>query len=336
MKIRCFATGDKLAIINLWRRCELLRSHNDPDSDIEFALASENAEILVGDIDGHLNASIMVGHDGHRGWYYYVAVDPELRQRGCGLKLLRTAERWLYERGVKKVQLMVRDDNLGVKDFYARAGYQPNPCHLMQRWLVDCGAPRIDGREDGMLDVTITYLEMTQAPALPQAHPPHDRSVALLRAHKPTIAFYRFLYDRVGAPWLWWARRRLDDDGLRQIIHDPQVEIYVLYVEGTPAGFAEMHRRDKGVVDLSYFGLMPEFIGGGFGPYLLHSVIEIAWSHEPKRVIVDTCTLDHPKALPLYQRYGFQPYRQESISILDPRLCGLIPAETAAATTANR
>ena len=106
---------------------------------------------------------------------------------------------------------------------------------------------------------------------------------------------------------------------LAAILTDPAVEVYVLYVEGTPAGYAEIDRRDPKAVDLAYFGLLPEFTGKGLGPYLLSAALDIAWSSDPERVTVNTCTLDHPKALPLYQRFGFQPIRQEGRSIRDPR-----------------
>ena len=84
--------------------------------------------------------------------------------------------------------------------------------------------------------------------------------------------------------------------------------------EGVPAGFAELDFRGfPKVVDLSYFGLVPEFIGRRLGPWLLRWTIEAMWRRGPKRITVNTCTLDHPSALPLYQRLGFTAYdRRES------------------------
>jgi GNAT superfamily N-acetyltransferase len=178
------------------------------------------------------------------------------------------------------------------------------------------------------LACTITYLQMAAKPARPAAHPPHNLHVALLRARQPTVAFYRFLYSNVGADWLWYERRAMDDDELAAIIQDDEVEVYVLYVEGVPAGYAELDRRTKPEIELAYFGLMPEFIGRGLGDYLLSTAIDIAWSYEPSRLWVNTNTLDHPRALPLYQRHGFVPYGQEQRIVPDPRLTGLIPAKT--------
>ncbi len=93
-----------------------------------------------------------------------------------------------------------------------------------------------------------------------------------------------------------------------------------------PAGFAELDRRAEPDIELAYFGLVPEFIGRGLSNYLLSAALDIAWSHEPKRVWVHTNTLDHPRALALYQRLGFQPYKQERKTIPDPRIAGLIPS----------
>ena len=98
----------------------------------------------------------------------------------------------------------------------------------------------------------------------------------------------------------------------------------MLYANGVPAGFAELDCRSLPVVELAYFGLMPEFIGKGLGGHLLAGAIENAWRHEPDKLTVNTNTLDHPKALPLYQRLGFQPVKQEVREIDDPRLTGLI------------
>ncbi len=168
---------------------------------------------------------------------------------------------------------------------------------------------------------------MTEKPGRPAAHPPHGIPIALLRAHHPTVAFYRFLYNNVGADWLWYERRAMDDDTLAAIVQDDAVEVYVLYVAGVPAGFAELDRRDKPKIELAYCGLMPEFIGRGLGNYLLSTTIDIAWTYEPSRLWNHTNTLDHPRALPLYQQHGFTVYDQEQKIIPDPRLTGLIPAK---------
>ena len=110
----------------------------------------------------------------------------------------------------------------------------------------------------------------------------------------------------------------MDDDALRAIINDPAVEIYVLYVRGVPAGMCELDSRDGTGVQVSYFGLMPEFIGRGLGRYLLRWGVDQAWTSNPERVWVHTCTEDHAAALPSYQKIGFEPYKQETEIIEDP------------------
>ncbi|MDJ0950124.1 MAG: GNAT family N-acetyltransferase [Alphaproteobacteria bacterium] len=176
-----------------------------------------------------------------------------------------------------------------------------------------------------MLETVITYLEMT-APPKPVHLAPAAGKLAFMLAEHPTVSFYRYLYNTVGEPWLWYERRVMGDPELLAIIDDPQVDIYVLYADGVPAGFAELDRRSPPDIELAYFGLIPEFVGRGLGPFLLRQAIEEAWTHEPDRLWVHTCTLDHPKALAVYQRAGFAPYRQETKTFPDPRASGLLPA----------
>jgi GNAT superfamily N-acetyltransferase len=168
------------------------------------------------------------------------------------------------------------------------------------------------------LTTIVSYLEMRRAPTqAPVAAPRADLSV--VQARKPTTSFYRFLYDRVGAPWLWTDRRRLSDAELRLILDDDRVEVWVLYAGGVPAGYVELDRRLPPEIELAYFGLMPEFIGAKLGPYLLDWSIRQAWTYQPDRFWVHTQTLDHPRALPLYQQLGFVKYKEEPL-IIDVQL----------------
>lgn len=122
------------------------------------------------------------------------------------------------------------------------------------------------------------------------------------------------------------ADRALDDAALEAIIHDPKVEIYVLYAAGVPAGYAELDLRRKPDIELAYLGLIPEFIGQGLGAYLLHWSVDTAWQHAPGRLWTHICNFDHPKTLAVFQRAGFTPYKQEIKIIDDQRLKGLIPS----------
>jgi len=328
LTIRPAASGDTEALVELWDLCGLLRWWNDARADIAQMTAFDNAEVLTGWSDGRLVASICVGHDGHRGWFYYLAVHPGYHRLGYGRQLVRAAELWLSERGLRRINVMIRADNLDAAGFYKAIGYDVGTVRVMSRWLqrppMPPDAETLPDAE-GKLEVVITYLEMTEPAFERPPHAPAGARVALMRAERPTVSFYRYLYNTVGERWLWWERRALDDAALTRIIHNDHVEVYVLYVDGVPAGFFELDRRHDEVVDLAFFGIMPAFIGRGFGTYLLGAAIDTAWSHGPRKVTVNTCTLDHPRALPLYQRFGFTPVRRETKVIDDPRLTGLIP-----------
>ena len=131
--------GDVADVIVLWQRCGLTRPWNDPASDIARARKGENAAMLVGRDDSGIVASVLVGHDGHRGWVYYVAVDPDCRHNGYGRIIMDAAEHWLRRRGIEKLQLMVRPDNSQVQAFYRSIGYLEQERIIYAKWL--------DGRE---------------------------------------------------------------------------------------------------------------------------------------------------------------------------------------------
>ena len=135
LSITAITDTDVEAIIALWQRCGLTRPWNDPAADIAFARRGGNATILVGRANGAIAATAMVGHDGHRGWVYYVAVDPDQRKQDFGRAIMAAAEDWLRQQGVEKVQLMVRPDNTGVKAFYDRLGYETQERVIYAKWL---------------------------------------------------------------------------------------------------------------------------------------------------------------------------------------------------------
>ncbi len=312
--IRPAEPADDPALAALWSACGLVTPWNPPQQDIDRLRGTGHGTLLVGgDPEAGIVASAMVGHDGHRGWLYYVAVAPDHRGRGHGRRMVAAAEAWLAERGIPKAMLMVRALNREAEGFYRKLGYALSPVNLLQRWLV----PRPDADAAGKREVTITFLEMDRRPARAVMAPP-ALPHAILRATEPDPPFYRFLHDTIGRKWLWYERRLLDDDALRAIIHDPAVEIFVLHVRGNPAGFVELDRRQGETVDIRFLGLMPAFIGLGFGRYLLAWAVEQAWQGATTKVTVNTCTFDHPRALTLYQRAGFVPVSQETKLIDDP------------------
>jgi len=126
---------DAHALARLWEAAGLTRPFNDSRQDIDFALAGPASTILVLKRDGRIAASVMVGHDGHRGAVYYVSVDPALRHRGLGERIMRAAEDWLKARGVWKLNLMIRAENEGVRAFYETLGYEVEERIVMSRRL---------------------------------------------------------------------------------------------------------------------------------------------------------------------------------------------------------
>jgi len=136
LTFRAMGDDDVGAVIALWQSCGLTRPWADPGKDIAFARGKANSEILVGLMEARVISSIMVGHDGHRGSFYYVAVDPKFQRRGIGAATIRAGEQWLKERGVWKVNLLVRQDNIDVKAFYEELGYEVNAVMSMgQRFI---------------------------------------------------------------------------------------------------------------------------------------------------------------------------------------------------------
>jgi GNAT superfamily N-acetyltransferase len=159
------------------------------------------------------------------------------------------------------------------------------------------------------MQIKTTFLEMFARPE--KFVPPPRDGLAVVHAKKPTVAYYRFLYDTVGRKWNWMGRENLSDAALAAIIHDPRDEFHVLFVDGIPAGFIELDRRVEGEIEIAFFGLMPEFIGQGLGKYFLQWAIDKAWSYGGKRLWLHTDTEDHPAALPTYLKAGFTICKEE-------------------------
>ncbi len=122
-------------VVALWRRCGLLRTYNEPQHDIESARENPTSDMLVGCLDERTVACAMVGFDGHRGYVYYVAVDPDHHDRGFGRDMMSIAEEWLKRHGVWKINLMVRESNELVRGFYEKIGYESQPRVLYTKWL---------------------------------------------------------------------------------------------------------------------------------------------------------------------------------------------------------
>lgn len=158
-----------------------------------------------------------------------------------------------------------------------------------------------------MLTARITHLEMAARP--PHRVPaPLGAQLAVMRAPRMPLHFYRYLYERVGRPHHWELRRRMEDDALSAIIHATTTLIDVLYVDGAPAGFVEIDlSRAPDQAEIEYFGLMADFQGRGLSKFFLSCALHAAWQHDPRKLIIQTNSLDSPRALQLYQTMGFVP-----------------------------
>jgi ribosomal protein S18 acetylase RimI-like enzyme len=135
MKVSSLTDTDIAGVIALWRRCGLVRPWNDPEADIRLARSGDNADVLVGRDGDGIVASVLVGHDGHRGWVYYVSVDPDHQRRDFGRAIMTAAEDWLRARGIEKLQLMVRGDNTQVQAFYESLGFGEQERVVYAKWL---------------------------------------------------------------------------------------------------------------------------------------------------------------------------------------------------------
>lgn len=136
MEIRTYVAGDELTVLALWRACDLTRPWNDPAKDIARKLALGDGLFLVGVVDGAVQATIMAGYEGHRGWINYLAVHPEQQRSGLGRELMDEAERRLHVKGCPKINLQIRASNLGAVAFYERLGYETDDVVSMGKRLV--------------------------------------------------------------------------------------------------------------------------------------------------------------------------------------------------------
>jgi GNAT superfamily N-acetyltransferase len=187
-----------------------------------------------------------------------------------------------------------------------------------------------DGYTDiapGKIASVVTYLEMRTPPTGPRlkAKPGWN-----LRQHRePNLEWYRRLFQKVGQDWFWFSRLRMSDDELRAIIHDPNVDVFALEIDGDEKGILELDRREMPDIEVAFIGLTADCIGQGAGRFLLEEALQQAWAHHPSRVHVHTCTLDHHRALSFYIRAGFIPYKRAIEVSNDPRVDGTVPRDAA-------
>jgi len=186
-----------------------------------------------------------------------------------------------------------------------------------------------DGYTDvapGKIAAVVTYLEMRERPRFGEATPD---GVSLRRAQNPELGWYRDIYRRAGAQWLWFSRLETNEEKLIEILHCPTTELWIAEREGTGIGMAELDRSKPPDVEITSFGLFREAIGQGLGRTFMALLLERAWKAETSRVWLHTCTLDSPAALAFYMKCGFRAYKRAIEVSDDPRLRGLLPADAA-------
>ena len=161
------------------------------------------------------------------------------------------------------------------------------------------------------VEVTRTYLHLAHPEDLNPARVDDSRVRVECVAECPA-SFYRYLYSEVGRLYHWTDRLSWTDDEIRSHLARSEITLWVMTIEGAPAGYFELERHPDGSIEIAYFGLIQEFLGRGLGKHLLTVAAEQAWADGANRVWLHTCTLDDKAAMPNYRRRGFTPFKQET------------------------
>jgi GNAT superfamily N-acetyltransferase len=170
-------------------------------------------------------------------------------------------------------------------------------------------------------DVTVKYLEMN-SPAELRPKRVSLAGVTVTRVPNPMAALNQFFYTSVGAEYYWTDRLDWPLEKWREWVGRPDLDTYVLAVDGIPAGYFELLRHDNGDIEIKYFGLIGSYIGKGLGAHMLTAAAEAAWGAGAKRVILDTCSLDHPNAFEHYKARGFRHYDTKVVTRELPNRAG--------------
>jgi GNAT superfamily N-acetyltransferase len=165
-----------------------------------------------------------------------------------------------------------------------------------------------------LTEVKRTYLEMRSPEELRPAAAPQP-APQIERLADCTLEFFRYLYQEVGRAYHWTDRLGWTDESIRTYLTTPGVSVWLMSGENAPAGYFELRQHQDRSVEIAYFGLLPAFIGRGWGKYLLTRAVQSAWQLGPNRVWLHTCTLDHPAALSNYLKRGFRPFREEVYTV---------------------
>jgi GNAT superfamily N-acetyltransferase len=190
-----------------------------------------------------------------------------------------------------------------------------------------------DGYTDlapGKVASVVTYLEMLKRPALADVSSSGvHRDVQLRPVRDPQLDWYRAIFRRAGAQWLWFSRLEMTDNQLAAVLQNPDVEFFLAESAGNEIGIAELDRSQSPNVEITSFALFSEAIGKGLGKPFIAQLLARAWTPSTTRVWLHTCNLDGPAALSFYMKCGFRPYKRAIEVADDPRLRGILPEDAA-------
>jgi GNAT superfamily N-acetyltransferase len=177
----------------------------------------------------------------------------------------------------------------------------------------------------GKIAAIVTYFVMRQRPRLAIS----PSGLGLVRLGAADAGAYLALFRLIGAPWLWFSRLQAGEAAAADLLADPRVEAYAVEESGITIGLLELDFRRNGEAEIAFLGLVQDAIGRGLGRQLMQEALARAWAQPIGRLLVHTCTLDHPAALPFYRSAGFVAYKIGVEVTDDPRLCGLFDRDSA-------
>ena len=196
---------------------------------------------------------------------------------------------------------------------------------------------------DGFIDLApgkiasvVTFLEMRGRPAgtdvslsIVSTDFVSTNKVRLRPVRSPDLNWYRALYRRAGAQWLWFSRLEMTDAQLAAVLHRSTNELFLAECDGSEIGMAELDRSRAPDVEITFFGLFPEAMGKRLGRSFMAALLDRAWDGSAARIWLHTCNLDAPAALSFYMKCGFRPYKQAIEVADDPRVRGILPEDAA-------
>ncbi len=306
MKIRTILNQDLPAVKMLLHTNGL--PSEDCDAHIENFFGAEEAGVLIG-LGG-------IEHYGSVALLRSIVVDDKYRGKGIAHKIYTEIVAKAIQTGVNKLYLLT-DTAVG---YFEQRGFKiqerptvPSEIQRTKQFRELCPTSAtvlMKEISDNSEGVITNYLQMT---SLTELNAKTDaRGMGLMECEIPQYKFNRYLYQTVGESWDWIDRLVWTDEQWQCYTQDEHLRTWVAYVKGTPAGYFELQKQGDGDVEIAYFGLVPQFIGKGYGGYLLSQAIRNAWNWPgTTRVWVHTCSLDHPSALCNYKARGMTIYRTE-------------------------